>query len=298
MQRDLLPHLPVVLAVARCGGFAAAGAALGLGASAVSHAVRLVEDRLGLPLFARTTRSLALTEAGAELVSALGPAFAEIEEALERLRAARGEVSGTLRINAPSLALPLALNGILAEMARRHPGVTVEVVTDNALTDIVAGGFDAGIRLGEFIAQDMVAVRLTPPFRAVMVASPAYLAARGTPDSVAALARHACIGFRLIASGAVYDWELSEGGREVAVPVRGPVRVTDPMAARDLAIAGLGIAYLFEPLVQAELAEDRLRLVMPEAAIEEPGLFLYHPMRAAAAPKLAALLAVIRARRP
>jgi DNA-binding transcriptional LysR family regulator len=294
MHRDLLPHLPVVLAVARRGGFAAAAAELGMGASAVSHAVRLVEERLGTPLFARTTRSVALTEAGAALVEAIGPAFATVNDALERLAAARGEVTGTLRINAPSLALPMALTPVLAELARRHPALTVEVATDNALTDIVAAGFDAGIRLGEMIAEDMVATRLTPPIRVVIVAAPAYLADHGTPARVADLARHNCIGFRLIASGSVYAWELQEEGREVAVTVPGTIRVTDPLAARDLALAGLGIAYVFEPLVRAEIAAGRLVPVLAEASIEEPGLFLYHPRRAAEAPKLRAFLDVAR----
>jgi DNA-binding transcriptional LysR family regulator len=294
MDRDLLPHLPVILAVARRGGFAAAAAELGMGASAVSHAVRLVEERLGTPLFARTTRSVALTEAGAALVGAVGPAFREIGEALERLRAARGEVTGLLRINAPRIALPIALTPILAELARRHPALTVEVTADDGLTDIVAGGFDAGVRLGEMIAEDMVAQRLTPPFRAMMVAAPAYLAARGTPGRLADLAAHNCIGFRLLRSGATYAWELAEGGQDVAVPVRGTALVTDASYARELALAGIGIAYVFEPLVRAELANGGLVPILPAAAIEEPGLFLYYPRRAAEAPKLAAFIAVAR----
>ncbi|MGG5822636.1 LysR family transcriptional regulator [Falsiroseomonas sp. HW251] len=297
MDRDLLPHLPVVLAVARRAGFAAAAAELGMGASAVSHAVRLVEQRLGTPLFARTTRSVALTEAGAELVAALGPAFAGIAEATERLAASRGQVVGTLRINAPSVALPMALAPILAALAARHPALTVEVATDNALTDIVAAGFDAGIRLGEMVAEDMVATRLTPPFSALMVASPGYLAARGTPGRLADLAQHNCIGFRLAGSGAVYQWELREDGRDVAVAVRGSVRVTDPLAARDLALAGLGLAYVFEPLVRDALADGRLVAVLPGTAIEEPGLFLYHPRRASEAAKLRAFLDTARALR-
>jgi len=294
MDRELLPHLPVVLAVARRGGFAAAAGELGMGASAVSHAVRLVEDRLGTPLFARTTRSVALTEAGAALVAAIGPALGEVAEALERVRAARGEVSGTLRLNAPRVALPIALTAILAETSRRHPALVVEVTSDDALTDIVAAGFDAGIRLGEMIAADMVAVRLTPPFRAMMVASPAYLATRGEPGGIGDLARHNCIGFRLMAGGGVYAWELADGPREVALAVSGTVRVTDATYALELALAGVGIAYVFEPLARAALAEGRLRPVLPATAIEEPGLFLYFPRRAAAAPKLAAFIAVAR----
>lgn len=295
MDRSLLPHLPAVVAVARRRSFAAAAAELGMGASAVSHAVRTVEDRLGTPLFLRTTRSVALTEAGAVFVDAAGRALDEIGETVERLQASRGRVAGVLRINAPRVALSMVVTPVLVELAVRHPDLTVEVASDDALTDIVAAGFDAGIRLGEMIAQDMVAVRLTPPFQAIMVAAPGYLDARGTPARIADLAAHNCIGFRLITSGAVYAWELQEAGRDVAVTVGGTVRVTDPTYARELALAGVGIAYVFEPLVRSDLRDGRLVRVLPESAITEPGLFLYYPRRAAGTPKLRALLAVARA---
>src|SRR6185503_5930720 len=176
MERALLLHLPIVLAVHRRGGFAAAANELGLSPSAVSHAVQLVEAGLGQPLFARTTRSVRLTEAGAAFVASIGPALAEIEEAADRVGADHGRVGGTLRLNAPRTALPIAVTPVLAELAKRHPGLVVEVTADDGLADIVASGFDAGIRLGHTVAQDMVAVRLTPPFQSIMVASPAYLA--------------------------------------------------------------------------------------------------------------------------
>lgn len=300
MERDLLGHLPLLHAVARRGSFAGAAAELRLSASAVSHAVRVVEDRLGAPLFARTTRSVALTEAGRALLAASGPALREIDEAIERLQAQRGRVSGLLRLNVPRVALPIAITPILRELARRHPGLTVEIASDDSLTDIVAGGFDAGVRLGEMIAQDMIAVRLTPPFQAIMAASPAYLDTSGVPQSVADLARHNCIGFRLLSAGGVYAWDLREDGRDIAAEVAGTVLVTDPLYARDLALAGIGIAYIFAPLVQADMAAGQLRQVLPQTAVEEPGLFLYFPRRAAAAPKLRAFIdtagAVLRQR--
>jgi DNA-binding transcriptional LysR family regulator len=294
MDRDLLIHLPVVLAVAARGGFAAAAAELGMSASAVSHAVKTVEDRLGLPLFARTTRSVALTEAGAAFAAAAGPAFVQIEETIERLRESKGRVTGLLRLNAPRVALPMALTPVIAEMTRRHPDLTIEVTSEDGLVDIVAGGYDAGVRLGEMIAGDMVAVRLTPPFKAVMVASPAYLGEHGRPNSIAQLQQHNCIGFRLVASGGVYAWELRENGSDVAAQVRGTVRVTDPLYARDLALAGVGIAYLFEPLVRADIRARTLRRILTESALEEPGLFLYFPRRASAAPKLRAFIDTAR----
>lgn len=294
MDRDLLAHFPVVLTVARRGGFAAAAAALNMSPSAVSHAVRSVEERLGQPLFARTTRSVALTEAGADFVASVGPALATVEESVERVRSAKGQVAGVLRINVPRLALPLAITPAIIEMSRLYPDLTIEVTCDEGLVDIVAAGFDAGVRLGEMIAQDMVAVRLTKPFMAIMVASPAYLEERGVPHSIADLSCHNCIGYRLISSAAAYAWDLQEKGQDVSVEVSGTVRVTDSLHARDLALENVGIAYLFEPLVREDLRAGRLRQVLPAASIEEPGLFLYFPRYASQAPKLRVFIDVLR----
>ena len=160
MQRDLLSHLPVVRAVAQCRGFAAAAALLGMSPSAVSHAIKTVEYGLGLPLFARTTRSVSLTEAGTSFLNAIGPALATIEEAAEQVRSAKGTVTGVLRLSVPRLALRVAMTPVIAEMAWRHPELIIEVVSDDRLVDIVAEGFDAGIRLGEMIDEDMIAVPL------------------------------------------------------------------------------------------------------------------------------------------
>ena len=294
MDRELLAHFPIVLAVAQRGGFAAAAAALNMSPSAVSHAVKTVEDRLGQPLFARTTRSVALTEAGATFVASIGPAFAMVEESVERIRADVGQVTGVLRLNAPRLALPLAMTSVIVEMSRLYPALTIEVTSDESLVDIVDAGFDAGVRLGEMVAQDMVTVRLTKPFKAIMVAAPAYLKTHPAPRSIADLAEHNCIGYRLLSSGAAYAWDLQEEGRDVSVSVNGSVRVTDPLYARDLAREGVGIAYLFEPLVREDLRKRRLKQVLPAASIEEPGLFLYFPRYAAQAPKLRAFIDVGR----
>jgi DNA-binding transcriptional LysR family regulator len=294
MDRELLAHFPIVLAVAQRGGFAAAAAALNMSPSAVSHAVKTVEDRLGQPLFARTTRSVALTEAGATFVASIGPAFAMVEESVERIRADVGQVTGVLRLNAPRLALRLAITAVIVEMSRLYPALTIEVTSDESLVDIVDAGFDAGVRLGEMIAQDMVTVRLTKPFKAIMVAAPAYLKTHSAPRSIADLAAHNCIGYRLLSSGAAYAWDLQDEGRDVSVSVSGSVRVTDPLYARDLAREGVGIAYLFEPLVREDLRMRRLKQVLPAASIEEPGLFLYFPRYAAQAPKLRAFIDVAR----
>jgi DNA-binding transcriptional LysR family regulator len=293
MDRVLLTHLPVVVAVARTRSFVRAASQLGLGASAVSHAIRAVEDRLGAPLFARTTRSVALTELGAAFLESAMRAVDELDGAVERLREGQNQITGLLRINAPRIAFPMGLTPVLAAMTLRYPRLTVEVITDDALTDVVAAGFDAGVRLGEMIAQDMVAVRLTRPFRAIMAAAPDYLARAGTPQSIDDLRNHNAIGFRLLRSGAVYTWDVQQAGKDVKVEVNSTVRVSDPTSARDLALAGVGIAYIFEPLVDADLAGGRLIEVLADASIWEPGLFLYFPQRASRAAKVRALLTVV-----
>ncbi|RTL97219.1 MAG: LysR family transcriptional regulator [Hyphomicrobiales bacterium] len=290
MDRDLLTHLPVIVAVARRGGFALAAAELGMSPSAVSHAVRLVEERVGQPLFARTTRSVSLTEAGKALVETAAPALQDIAERMDRIRGIKGRPSGLLRINASNIAIPLAVTPVVAAMAERYPDVTVEIVADQGLIDIVGEGFDAGIRLGEMIAQDMVTVRMTPPFKAVIVASPTYIGKHSRPRDVADLANHNCIGYRLVRSGALYRWDLNDNGKDVVVETRGTAVVTDSLGATDLALAGVGLAYVFEPLVRADLAAGRLVQILPQTAIEEPGLFLYFPRRASMAPKLRAFI--------
>ena len=294
MNRDLLPHLPVIAAVARHRGFATAAAALGMSASAVSHAVRTVEERIGEPLFARTTRSVALSEAGARFLASVAPALDDIDKAFEGLAADRGEVTGLLRINASRVAIALALTPILAKIARAHPSLTIEIHANDAFIDIVAHGFDAGVRLGEAVQQDMTIVRLTPPFETALVASPAYIEARGEPTSIVDLTRHNCIGFRMMGSGGLYEWDVREAGKDVAVATTGTTVVTDGTLARDLALADVGIAYVFEPLARADIAHGRLKRLLPDSAIKEDGLFLYFPRRAGLAPKLRAFIDVAR----
>jgi DNA-binding transcriptional LysR family regulator len=290
MDRDLLGHLPVVIGVARHRGFAPAAAALGMSPSAVSHAVRTVEDRLGEPLFARTTRSVSLTEAGTRFLASVEPALADIDKAAEDLSAERGEVTGLLRINTVHVALGMALTPILAKLAWQHPRLTVEVYSDDALVDIVQRGFDAGIRLGEMVQQDMVATRLTAPFKVILVASPEYLDAKGVPKTIADLHRHNCIGLRLVGSGGIFDWELTDGKTIRAVKTSGTAIVTDAQHALELALAGVGIAYAVEPMARRHIRERRLKWLLPQCAVEYDGLFLYYPRRASLAPKLRAFI--------
>jgi DNA-binding transcriptional LysR family regulator len=294
MDRNLLGHLPVILCVARHRGFAAAAAELGMSPSAVSHAVRTVEDRLGAPLFARTTRSVSLTEAGARFIAGVEPALADIDQAAEGLTAERGDVTGLLRINAPRGALEMALIPILAKLARQHPRLTVEVHADQSLVDIVAQGFDAGIRMHRAVHQDMVATRLTGSFKVILVASIDYLDARGTPKSVADLNQHNCIGLRLVGSGAIFDWELLDGKETIAVKPSGTALVTDPTQALSLALAGVGIAHVSEPAARRYLSEGSPKWLLPQTAVEHHGLFLYYPRRTSLAPKLRAFIEVAK----
>ncbi len=293
MDRDLLLHLPVIAAVARRNSFARAAAELQMSPSAVSHAVRWVETYLRQPVFARTTRSVRLTEAGEALLAVLAPSLTELDNIVDRLRSRRDALSGTLRINAPRVALPTVVTPLLKRMSQAHPDLIVEIVSDDSLADIVSQGFDAGIRLGNMVAQDMVAVRLTSPFSAIMVASPDYLATHGTPRTLDDLHDHACIGYRQISSGGIYDWDVRDGNHDTTVRVSGPVRVTDGIYARDLALEGLGIAYVFEPHVADDLKTGQLIQILPHTVIKEPGFFLYFPERLRQSPKLRALLDII-----
>jgi DNA-binding transcriptional LysR family regulator len=294
LDREILLHLPVVHAVARHSSFVRAAAELSLSPSAVSHAVRVVEEQLGTSLFRRTTRSVSLTETGERFLARAAAALAELDDAIGAVQALKGRITGVLRINAPRLAGPMVLTALLGELARRHPELVIEVASDDALIDIVAEGYDAGIRLGEMISPDMVAVRLTPPFQAIMVASPAYLKRAGAPTTLEQLKTHNTIGYRLAASGALYEWDLCDRGRDVKVSMQGTVRVSDSLLALELALAGVGVAYLFEPLARAHIAAGRLRPVMPGSSIDEPGLFLYFPRHLSGAPRIRAVIEIAR----
>lgn len=293
MDRDVLAHLPIVLAVAERKGFAAAAKQLGTTPSNVSHAVRLVENWLGTPLFARTTRSVALTDAGRALLLSFVPAMAEMDRAWEMASARKGRPRGLLRLNIPHVTQPVIIP-FIAEMARRHPDVTVELFTNDGLVDVVTEGFDAGIRAGDDIAGGMVAVRLTPPFRTMIVASPDYVARHGRPKIIADLKKHALIGYRLVTAKSLWSWEFQDKGLVVQFPTSGPVIVNDTLQGAALAMAGVGIAYGWEPALREHLAAGRLIELLPENATMKPGLFLYFPKRASLAPKLKAFIAVAR----
>lgn len=298
MRPELLDGLLPFLQVAERRSFTAAAAELRVTRSAVSQAVKALEARLGVALLARTTRDVALTEVGAAFHAALAPAIGAIATAAEAARTAAGRPSGTLRLNIPRIAAG-AIAPLLARMRRSCPDVTVELFSDDRLANIVEGGFDAGIRLGETLQQDMVSVRLTPPDRLVVVGAPGYLAQAGHPAHPRDLAAHECINFREPTRGGLYAWEFEEPGpggtvREFRVAVSGGVIVNDSDLKLRAAIAGLGLAYELESVARAHLEAGRLAVTLAGYAPATPGLFLYFPARAQALPKLRAFLALVR----
>ena len=290
----LLPQLHVFLAVARLRSFSGAARELGVSPSAVSQAVRQLEEQLRVVLLTRTTRSVSLTEAGKRLVESAGPALGHALTALTEASAQPGELVGRLRLSVPRVAAPYVIAPVLPTYCARHPRVEVEVVIEERLVDIVAEGYDAGVRLTESIERDMVQVRLTGAFRFVVVGAPAYLARRGTPQRPEELLGHDCITVRSQTTGALYAWELERGRRTWRVPVRGSVVANDSTLRVSLAEAGVGLAYVAEPTVAEQLRQGQLRRVLDAYAPTVRGFFLYFPSRAQSSPALRAFVEAAR----
>jgi DNA-binding transcriptional LysR family regulator len=289
-----LNALNAFLAVARHRGFASAARDLGVSTSALSQSVRQLEARLGVALLTRTSRSVALTEAGQRLLENAGPAVDQALESLKTVTARPGEVTGRVKLSVPTAAGSLVLARLLPTFLERYPKVEVDVSVDDRFVDIVAGGFDAGVRLVEAIDRDMVHVRLSPACRVVVAGAPAYLKRRGTPQKPPDLLQHDCIGMRLGPSGEPFAWELERGKKTWRIPVRGPVTTNEPALRRTLALAGVGLIYTLEPTIAEELARGRLRVVLEPYAPSVPGLFLYFPSRAQISPAFRALVDVAR----
>lgn len=293
MHRAGLVELQAVMAVAQRGSFRAAAKALGMSTSAVSAAVAGLERRLGVRLFHRTTRSVALTEAGQRYVARVGPALAEIERAGDEVLSQPGAPSGTLRINAPREAVGMLIEPLLANYLRRYPQMRLEIAAEPRLVDIVAEGFDAGIRLAEAVPQDMVAVALTGPMRLLMVASPAYLAEYGTPSHPRQLDGHQAIRGRF-SHGGIYRWELEHAGEALEVDLPARLILGEMSAIRQAACAGLGLAFLSEWHIAEDLASGRLLPVLPEWCPRFEGMQLYYPGHRQVPPGLQALVAMAR----
>ncbi|MDC3956491.1 LysR family transcriptional regulator [Polyangium jinanense] len=286
MNTAPFPQLQAFLAVARLQSFSSAARELGVSRSAVSQAVRQLEEQLRVVLLARTTRSVSLTDAGRRLVESAGPAMRQALAALTEVSAQPGETVGRVRLSVPRAAVPFIIAPLVPTFRARHPRIEVEVVLENRFVDIVAEGYDAGVRLTEAIERDMVQVRLTDAFRFVVVGAPSYLARHGTPQRPEDLLRHECITFRMQTTGALYAWELERGRRNWRVPVRGGVVTNESELGVAMAEEGLGLAYAFEPMVMEQLRTGRLERVLEPYAPKVPGFFLYYPSRAQCSPAL------------
>jgi DNA-binding transcriptional LysR family regulator len=285
-------QLQAFLAVARHRSFGSAARELGVSRSAVSQSVRQLEERLHVTLLARTSRSVALTDVGRRLVDNAGPAVEQALESLRAVAAVPGEVTGRVRLSVPAAAVPLILARLLPQFVARFPKVELDVHVDNRLVDVVADGFDAGIRLVEAIHRDMVHIRLTEAFRVIIAAAPSYLERRGVPEKPTDLLEHDCICARWASDGQASAWELERGKKTWRVPVRGPIVTNDGDLMRTLALAGTGLVYTLEPLIEGELANGRLHAVLEPYAPAVPGLFLYFPSRAKVSPAFRAFVQV------
>lgn len=294
IANEVFTGLAAVLAVAETKSFTAAAARLGVSAAAVSQTVKEVERRLGTPLFARTTRRVGLTEAGEAFLARVRPAVGEIAAATEAAALMSRRPVGLLRLTVPRIALDMVVAPVLAAYREACPEVRVEIAVDDTAIDLAAGGFDAGIRIGELIERDMIAVRLTPAFRWIVVGSPAYFARNGRPATPEALAEHALIGYRFPGSGALYRWEFVRAKREFTVAAHGPIAVNDGGLAIDCALRGLGLTYTADRIAAPHLNAGRLEAVLTAFAPESPGFHLYFPNRAQAQPKLRAFIDVAR----
>jgi len=287
---DVFSGLTEFMAVAEQGSFRSAAAQLRVSAAAVSQAVKALEARVGMPLFLRTTRSVALTEAGAQLHRRLRSATGEITEALGEIDALRQRPSGVLRLSVPRIALDLVVLPVLPGFRAAYPDIKVELDVNDASVDIANEGFDAGMRVGDFVERDMVAVRLTPGFRWRVLGTPAYLARHGVPRKPEELLQHQCIGYRFPTAKTVYRWQFQNNGRPLSVDVAGGIIVNDHLTMIALARAGTGLVYTADLVAARDIKAKRLRAVLSAYCISGPGLHLYFPRRSQQQPKLRAFI--------
>jgi DNA-binding transcriptional LysR family regulator len=295
VRHGALDGVEAFLSVAQHRSFRRAAAELGVTPSAISQTVRALEGRIGAALFIRTTRSVGLTEAGERFLSRAKPAFEELVAASEVARELGQRPAGLLRLSVPRAVVPILLEPLIASFCRAYPDVEVEIAASGELIDLAAEGFDAGIRLGQFIAADMVAVRLTPPFRLIIVGSPAYLARCGRPSRPDDLRRHACLRLRR-SDGTLARWPLNEGGRAIEVAVAGPLIANDFPTMLGAAIEGVGLAQVPEPIAAGALKAGELARVLEPFAPVAPGVFLYYPSRRQIMPKLRAFIDHVKGR--
>src|SRR5467141_1541649 len=296
MQRGNLDDLSAFLIVAREGSFTKAAAKLGVSQSALSYTIRELEARLKLCLLTRTTRSVSPTAAGERLLRNVGPRLEEIETELEALGELREKPAGTIRITTLEFATDSILVPKLAKLSRAYPDIKVEIVIDYGLTDIVAQRYDAGVRNGEQVAKDMIAVRIGPDARMAVVGAPSYFRNRREPKKPQELVEHNCINLRLPTHGGLYAWEFEKGARELKVRVEGQLFFNTTTQMLHAGLAGLGLTYLPEGLVQPHISKGRLKRVLEDWCPPYPGYHLYYPSRRQPSAAFALLVEALRYR--
>lgn len=295
VRQGALDGVEVFLSVARHRSFRRAAAALGVTPSAVSQTVRVLEARIGAALFIRTTRSVGLTEAGERFLAHAKPAFEELVAASEVARGFGQRPTGLLRLSVPRAVLPILLEPLIASFCQAYPEVEVEIAASKELVDLAAEGFDAGIRMGQYLDADMVAVPLTPPLRLVVVGSPDYFAAHSAPQHTDDLRQHACLRWRR-SSGALALWSFNDQGQTIEIAVSGPLIANDFPTMLGGAIEGMGLAQLPEPMAAERLRTGQLVQVLAQFAPVTPGVFLYYPSRRQIMPKLRAFIDHVKSR--
>ncbi|MBY5403212.1 LysR family transcriptional regulator [Rhizobium leguminosarum] len=295
VRQGALDGVEAFLSVARHRSFRRAAGELGVTPSAISQAVRALEERVGAVLFIRTTRSVGLTEAGERFLTRAKPAFEELVAASEVARELGQRPAGLLRLTVPPAVVPILLEPLIASFCQAFPEIEVEVAANEGLVDIAAEGFDAGIRLGQFIAADMVAVRLTPSFPLVVVGSPEYLRRRGRPERIDDLRQHACIRMRR-SNGSIAPWSFVSGNKPIEAVVSGPLIAHDFPTMLGAAVEDMGLAQVPEPIAAGLAKAGKLVRVLEAFAPVAPGVFLYHPSRHQMMPKLRAFIDHVKGR--
>ena len=289
VRQGALDGIETMLAVARHKSFRKAATELGVSPSAVSQAVRTLEARVGAALFLRTTRSVGLTEAGERFLLRAKPAFEELVAASQAARDLGQKPAGLLRITAPRAAVPILLEPLIASFCRTYPQVELEIAASEQLVDLAAAGFDAGIRMGELIAPDMVALRLSPPLRFLVVGSPDYLRNKKRPERIADLSGHACLRMRR-SNGAIAPWSFLQANKAVEAMVSGPFIASDFAVLLGAAVRGTGLAQVPEPIAAAAIKSGKLVPLLESFAAMTPGMFLYYPRHPQMPPKLRAFI--------
>jgi DNA-binding transcriptional LysR family regulator len=295
VRLDQLNGLLAFMTVAEKRGFSAAARTLGVSPSALSQSVRALEARIGTALLVRTTRTVGLTEAGERLLRRCAAGLREVVAAVDEAAEAEGEIVGRLRLSIPRISLPF-IEPLMLRLRERHAKLALEVIVDDKFVDLVTEGYDAGVRLVESTEKDMVVVRVAPPFRFVLVGAPSYLKERGHPKHPRDLSKHDAIGFRAMSSGALYAWEFERRGRELKVPVTGPIVTNDAALMIRAAVLRQGLAYVPDFATTDAIRAKTLETVLDDWMPSAPGLFLYFPERAKDQPKMRALLEEVRAR--